>query len=109
MNLVRLGSAAQDAIDSANRGYALTSSTSQKMLDFYNSQGGNTPLASSTIASKSEPGFFDKLWGIFDKLDTLATPTPKAPIVLPSAPGPSLAVIGGIGVVALLLLKSVKG
>ncbi len=108
MNLVRLGSA-QDYIDAANHGYAVTSSTSQKILNAFNAQGGNTPLASSTVASKSEPGFFDKLWGIFDKLDTLATPTPKAPIVLPSAPGPSLAVIGGIGVVAFLLLKSVKG
>lgn len=108
MRIVCLGNAAQDAIDSADRRYALTSSTSGKMLDYFNSQGGNTPLKSTTVVAKNEPGWFDKAWGIFEKLGTIATPT-KAPVVIQTAkPSPPLAAIAGVGVVALLLFKAVK-
>lgn len=108
MKIVCLGSdSAQDTIAATQARYNLTSSTSQKMVDYFNSQGGNTPLKSTTVATKDEPGFFDKAWGIFQKLGTLATPEQKpAYVVKPAAP--PLAAIVGIGLVGLILLKAAK-
>ena len=107
MKIVCLGSTAQDTIDAANKRYALTSSTSQKIMDFFNASGGNTPLATTTIASKSEPGFFEKAWGIFDKLGTVASPT--AQTVVRTAPGsPPILAMAGVSIVALILYKAVK-
>jgi hypothetical protein len=108
MRIVCLGSVAQDTIDAANRRYALTSSTSQKMLDFYNAEGGNTPIKRSTpLVAKDEPGFFEKAWGIFEKLGTIATPAPTVIHTVKPA-GPPIAAIAGVGIVALILLKAVK-
>ncbi len=108
MRIVCLGNAAQDVIDSANRKYALTSSTSQKMLDFFNQNGGNVADTAPTVAKKSEPSFFDKAWGILEKLGTIAStePTPQK-VVVESQSTPILA-IAGVGLVAYILLKAVK-
>lgn len=108
MRIVCLGSTAQDSIDAANRRYALTSSTSQKMLDFYNAEGGNTSIKRTTpLVAKDEPGFFEKAWGIFEKLGTIASPALTVVHTVKPA-GPPLAAMAGVGIVAFLLLKAVK-
>ncbi len=108
MRLVCLGSDAQDTIDAANRRYALTSSTSGKMLDFFNAEGGNTSLKKTTaFVAKDEPGFFDKAWGIFEKLGTIASPA-KTVVHTVKPAGPPIMAMAGIGIVGFLLFKAVK-
>ncbi len=105
MKIVCLGNAADDAIAAANRRYALTSSTSQKMVDFFDAERGANFVDKQTV-SKNESSIFDKAWGIFEKLGTIATPTPKVTTLAP-APVPVAAMVG-IGALAFLLYKAVK-
>lgn len=99
----------QDYIDSANRRYALTSNTSGKILDSFNSQGGNTPIKNyKTTPTVTEPSIFDKVIGIFDKIGTMASARPaQSPYVVKSAPVPYLA-FAGVALVGLFLYKAVK-
>lgn len=114
MRIVCLGASAvpetaKDVIDSANARYALTSSTSQKMLDMFNAEGGNTPLQrNTTMATKDEksPGIFNMITGIFDKLGTIAS---REPTVYKTAPAPfPLPAVLVIGVVGYALYKAAK-
>lgn len=68
------------------------------------SNGASTP----PIAANNDSGWFDKAWGVFQKIGTIATPD-KAPIII-QAPQPAfpIAAIAGIGIVAFILLKAVK-
>ncbi len=104
MKIVCLGSEAQDTIDAANRRYSLTSNTAQNMVDFFNTNGGSTPLkASSPLVAKDEPGFFEKAWGIFEKLGTIASPAPVVHTVKSNPP--PLALVLGLGMVGYALYK----
>ena len=93
MKIVCLGNTAQDTIDAASASYARTSAFSNTAVN---------------AASKSEPGFFEKAWGIFEKLGTIASPTPAHVVVSAPAPSP-LPIAIGVGVAALLLYKVAKG
>jgi len=101
MRIVCLGESAQDVIDSANARYALTSNTSQKMLDMFNAEGGNTPLKRNTaMATKDEksPGIFNMITGIFDKLGTIASREPTVYKVEKTPfPLPAVLVLGVVG------------
>lgn len=58
-----------------------------------------------TVTTK-EPSPFDKAWGIFEKISSIASP---APVVHTTAPAPiPWGAIAGIGVVGFLLLKVAK-
>lgn len=119
MRIVCLGASvqpesAQDILDSVNARYALTSNTSQKMLDLFNKEGGNTPLqrnttmASTTPTEKSSGGIFNMVTGIFDKLGTIASREPvQTEYKVKDAAFPLPAVLG-IGAVAFILYKAVK-
>jgi len=109
VRIVCLGSAASDAIEAANRRYALTSSTSQKIVDKFNAEGGNTPIKyNSPLLAKDEPSLFEKAWGIFEKLGTIAS-TDKAVTVHKVAPAAApIAAIAGVSVLAFILYKAVK-
>lgn len=108
MRIVCLG-AASDYIAIADKSYATTSGTSQKMVDFFNAQGGDTPLKSAPVAKAPEGNIFDKAWGIFEKLGTLASSKPAPKPVAVSASTPPLGAVLGIGIVGLILLKAAKG
>jgi hypothetical protein len=102
LKIVCLGNTAQDTINAANARLALTTATSQNMLDYFNEQGGNTPLV-----AKEEPGFFEKAWGMFGKLGTIASTTPvTTAVVAPS--GPPIVAMVSIGAAAFLLYNLVK-
>jgi hypothetical protein len=108
MRIVCLGNAADDILDRADSRYRLTKSTSQKMEDYFNVQGGNTPLKGTGIVKKNEPSFFDKAFGIFSSLTGPASVAPeKAPYVVGSSPVPYLG-FAAVALGALLIYKVSK-
>lgn len=107
MKIVCLGNTAQDTIEAANNRYNLTSSTSQNMVNYFNANGGNTPIKNRLIAAKDEPSFFDKMWGIFSSLNTPASVDKPVVYQAKAAPLPIPAMVG-IGALAFILYKAVK-
>ena len=120
MKIVCLGAepkqeTAQDVLNFVNARYALTSSTSQKMLDFYNAEGGNTPLKRNTTMATTESktesktaGIFNQITGIFDKLGTIASREPTYTTYKVKESSLPIPAIVGVGLVGFLLYKAVK-
>ena len=102
-----LGGPAQDIIDKADARYRLTSSTSGKIMDYFNSQGGNTPLKNTTVASGSEDSWFDKAFGIVGKLLTPASVAAPTIYKVNAAPVPYVA-FAGVALAAFFIYKVAK-
>jgi len=105
MRIVTLGDvSAAEAINLANDRSSASANASQKMLDFFNSQGGDTAIKNTTTKKSDDPSVFDKIWGVFKKLDTIASTSPEpGKVVKPyTGPHPMLFLALGIGAFALL-------
>lgn len=109
MRIVCLGNDTSDFLAKLNADTAQKNASAQKALDYFYAQGGNTPIRQTTVATKEDAGFFNRVWGFFSSLPTLAAPAP-APVKVHTvkSPQPPFLAMAGIGLAGVLLFKAVN-
>ena len=107
MRVMLLGETTEEYIARIKARPAMTYATAGKMEDYFNSQGGNTPLTPRPVIVDNGVDWFDKAFGIIGKLTNPASTTSREVYKVKSAPTPYLA-FAGVALVGLFLYKAVK-